>query len=152
MTYQFHLTEMEFRLFRDFIHEKFGIYLKEEKRSFLQMKLYPRVVTLGLRTFSEYLQFVKYGPQGARELMRMISFLTNNETYFFREASQLNVFRNVLIYFSKDKVKTVINNFSHALGRGGYLLLGHSETLTGIGNDFEAKRFPETIIYQKKEQ
>jgi chemotaxis protein methyltransferase CheR len=57
--------------------------------------------------------------------------------------------RNVLIYFSDDKVKAAINNYYEALRRGGYLLLGHSETLTGIFDGFNALRYPETIIYQK---
>lgn len=281
MIYRFELDETGFRLFRDFIHEKFGIYLKDEKRFFLQMKLYPRVLSLGLDSFNEYIQYVKYGPRGEREISRMISLLTNTETYFFRETPQLDAFRdtllpelrvnklakneksikilsagcstgeevytlamlayetgsffwgwdvqitgmdvnekaletarkgdyyqrsfrmtdpeymkkffsansgdfkakhnikrvtsfvqgnitdpetwkdindidiifcrNVLIYFSDDKIKAAINNFHRALRPGGSLLLGHSETLTGIFDEFELRRFPETIIYKKKE-
>ena len=51
MTYRFELDEHEFRMIREFIHEKYGIYFKDEKQSFIRMKLYPRVVQLGLSSF-----------------------------------------------------------------------------------------------------
>ncbi len=97
MIYQFELTELQFRLIRDFIHEKFGIYFKDEKISFMQMKLYPRVLSLGLGSFGDYFNLVKYEPDSEKELSRMLSLLTNNETYFFRELPQLKVFRDALL-------------------------------------------------------
>lgn len=103
MTYQFDLNEHEFRLLREFIHEKYGIFFKDEKRSFLRMKLYPRVVQLGLGSFGDYYNFVKYTDLEKRELLRMISLLTNNETYFFRELPQLEVFRDHLLPELKQK-------------------------------------------------
>lgn len=275
----FDLTEEDFRIIQDFIHDKYGIYFKDEKRSFIKMKLNPRFISLGLKSFSEYIQFLKYGPESEKESRRMISLLTNTETYFFRELPQLNVFRdfllpelrkekmtrneknirilsagcstgeevytlaimifdsgiffwgwdvgiigmdvneraikaaregiyyersfrltdpeyrrrfftsnsgdfivkdsikrmtsfvsgnitdqitisdidaifcrNVLIYFSDEKLKTAIKNFHMALRPGAYLMLGHSENLSGVFDGFETRRFPGTIIYKKREQ
>ena len=59
--------------------------------------------------------------------------------------------RNVLIYFSEEKLKEAAKNFYKALRPGGSLLLGHSETLSGVCDEFGPRRFPETIIYSKKE-
>jgi chemotaxis protein methyltransferase CheR len=280
MSYEFGLSEIEFRLLRDLIHDRFGIFFQNEKYSLLRMKLYPRVVQLGLGSFRDYFNFLKFSDREGRELEKMISLITNNETYFFRESSQLLAFRdhvlpelkkqksetgekririlsagcstgeevytlailafetgnffwgwdlqilgldvsesalefarqgiyyprafrmteadylrnyfsangsenyklkesirkmtkfiagnitnietwkdlgemdiifcrNVLIYFSDDKIKQSANNFYQSLRPGGFLLLGHSETLTGIFADFKFRRFPGTVAYQK---
>ncbi len=57
--------------------------------------------------------------------------------------------RNVLIYFDKDTRKKVIENFFNLLREGGYLLLGHSESLISISTDFELKHLKNDMVYQK---
>ncbi len=44
--------------------------------------------------------------------------------------------RNVMIYFTKEQKIKVINDFYHALVKGGYLIIGKSET---IPNEFKTK-------------
>jgi chemotaxis protein methyltransferase CheR len=44
--------------------------------------------------------------------------------------------RNILIYFEREKQDAVINRLSGHLRPGGYLLLGHSESLAGTGQTF----------------
>ena len=97
MTYQFDLSELEFRLLRDFLHERAGIYFPDEKRSFVRMKLYPRAAGLGMRSFREYFTHLQFDDPGGREVSRMISLLVNNETYFFRELPQLTAFRDQVL-------------------------------------------------------
>ena len=41
--------------------------------------------------------------------------------------------RNVLIYFDKPTQKKVVSQLYDCLAPGGYLLLGHSESITGLG-------------------
>jgi chemotaxis protein methyltransferase CheR len=86
------LSEEEFRLLRDFIHERFGLYFEDAQRPSLRSRLSGRLVSLDLGSFEEYYRYLRFGPQRAEELGRMVSHLTNNETYFFRELPQLNVF------------------------------------------------------------
>src|SRR3954470_14329302 len=57
-------------------------------------------------TFEDYYHYLRFGPQRAEELQRMVSHLTNNETYFFREAPQLQVFADTALRALKD-AKTV---------------------------------------------
>jgi chemotaxis protein methyltransferase CheR len=40
--------------------------------------------------------------------------------------------RNVLIYFDKNTQEILIRKFTHYLKSGGYLFLGHAETLCGM--------------------
>lgn len=46
--------------------------------------------------------------------------------------------RNVMIYFDKIVRKKLVDEMYRLLKPGGYLMLGHSESLTGIVSDFKA--------------
>ena len=83
----------------------------------------------------------------------MTSFVSGNITEHITINDIDAIFcRNVLIYFSDEKLKTAVKNFHMALRPGSYLMLGHSENLTGVFDEFETMRFPGTIIYKKREQ
>ncbi len=57
--------------------------------------------------------------------------------------------RNVIIYFDKEAKKTVIASFFDKLREGGYLLLGHSESLINISNAFMLRTLKNDMVYQK---
>lgn len=59
--------------------------------------------------------------------------------------------RNVIIYFDLDAKKKVIRSLHDRLSPGGYLLLGHSESLMNISTDFKLRHFPNDMLYQKPE-
>ncbi len=48
--------------------------------------------------------------------------------------------RNVLIYFDRETVKTIVESFAERLAEGGYLFLGHSESLQSHMHVFEPLR------------
>jgi chemotaxis protein methyltransferase CheR len=48
--------------------------------------------------------------------------------------------RNVMIYFDPKGRKRLIDEFHHLLRPGGYLMVGHAESLTGIENSFRCVR------------
>jgi chemotaxis protein methyltransferase CheR len=275
------LSEEEFRLLRDFIHDRFGLYFDDNQRASLRARLAARLSSLDLLSFEDYYHYLRFGPHRHEELARMVSHLTNNETYFFREHAQLQVFadhvlkslkerkarngertlrvlsagcstgeevhtiamivydtgqffwnwevdvvgldvdeaalekarkgvyyhnsfrglqpavkekhfqregsgervkdtirrlvrfrhgnlldaasyeglhpvdvifcRNVLIYFSDATVRRAVQHFHEALAPGGFLLLGHAESLSRITDAFTPIRFPGAMIYQKPE-
>jgi chemotaxis protein methyltransferase CheR len=57
--------------------------------------------------------------------------------------------RNVLIYFSDEAFDQAISRFNGWLMPGGYLFLGHAESLIGRRDDFRPVRTGSSIIYQK---
>jgi len=57
--------------------------------------------------------------------------------------------RNVLIYFDGPSRKRVIENFYDRLADGGYLLLGHAESLINVSTAFTLKHFKNDMVYQK---
>jgi chemotaxis protein methyltransferase CheR len=97
------LSEEEFRLLRDFIHEKFGLFFDDGQRGTLRARLAARLSALDLMSFEDYYHYLRFGPQRSEELSRMASHLTNNETYFFREQAQLQVFSEHVLRAIKDK-------------------------------------------------
>ncbi len=57
--------------------------------------------------------------------------------------------RNVIIYFDKAMKQRVIQAFEERLEPGGYLFIGHSETLHAIEQSFEVKSFGGSMVYRK---
>ena len=87
----------EFRLIREFVEETFGLVLDGSKASYLGSRLLERVQELRLSSFAEYYSYLKFAPSGVAERHRLISHITNNETYFFREEAQLKVFADEVL-------------------------------------------------------
>ena len=59
--------------------------------------------------------------------------------------------RNVIIYFDLAAKKRVVESFFNTLYEGGYLLLGHSESLMNVTTQFTLRHFKNDMIYQKPE-
>jgi chemotaxis protein methyltransferase CheR len=87
----------EFRLFKEFVAEVFGLVLEEGGEKYLSMKLLSRLKELQLRSFAEYYDYLKFAPGCLAERQQFIPLITNNETYFFREEAQLKVLREEIL-------------------------------------------------------
>lgn len=57
--------------------------------------------------------------------------------------------RNVLIYFDDASRLLAVNNLYDALNPGGYICLGHTESMTRISKRFHLRRFEDAIVYQR---
>jgi chemotaxis protein methyltransferase CheR len=274
------LTDGEYRWFSEWLREEFGLVFGPEKRDILRSRLEPRRAELGFDSFEALYFHLKFHPDREQEREKLIPHLTNNESYFFREAPQLDLFtrevlptlrarkearnrhdvrilsagcaageepytlamilretspfpadwkvritgvdldpaaldrarsaryrenafrrleesartrhfeevddgewqlnealrstvtfqrvnltdpdwyrrigkqdvifcRNVLIYFGDETTRRVVESFYEALNPGGFLFLGHAETLSRIPSRFEAVRRPGAVIYQR---
>ena len=60
--------------------------------------------------------------------------------------------RNVLIYFSDEAIQRAIQLFHDTLAPGGYLFLGHAESLARVTSSFTPIRFQGAIVYQKPQE
>ncbi len=90
------------------------------------------------------------------EIRSMVSFeegnLLQEDAAFFRQgAFDVIFFRNVTIYFSQATTRRVIARLTRTLAPGGFLFLGHSETLRGISNDFHLRHSHDTFYYQLRD-
>lgn len=279
---EFTISPEEFKQLRDFIYEKSGIYIADNRKYLLENRLRNRLKHLNLKSFGEYYYYLQYDTQRTQELNKLFEVVTTNETSFFRNPPQLKVFadhvlgdlikrqrkagdkririwsagcstgeepytmaiqlsevlgteisswnvritandlsegvlasarrgvyteyalrttppeivrkyfikeegrfkikpelkklitfgqinlsdrmqlkrvershivfcRNVIIYFDDDMKKKVIGSFYDNLLPGGYLLIGHSESLHNISRAFKPTHYPGAIIYRKEE-
>jgi chemotaxis protein methyltransferase CheR len=57
--------------------------------------------------------------------------------------------RNVLIYFDPSSKRRVIDNLYERLVPGGYLMLGHSESLLNLSTAFELVHLSSDLVYRK---
>lgn len=57
--------------------------------------------------------------------------------------------RNLLIYFDDISRKRAAEALYESLTPGGYLCLGHSESMSRISSLFRVRKFPEAMVYQK---
>ncbi|HKZ16332.1 MAG TPA: protein-glutamate O-methyltransferase CheR [Geobacteraceae bacterium] len=57
--------------------------------------------------------------------------------------------RNVIIYFDQVAKKRVVETFYRTLREGGYLLLGHAESLLNTTTAFELRHLKNDMVYQK---
>ena len=57
--------------------------------------------------------------------------------------------RNLLIYFDDVSRKAAAETFYDALKPGGFVLLGHSESMSRISALYKVRKFPDAIVYQK---
>jgi len=89
------LTNEEFRLFRNLIYEESGIYLKETRKDFLEHRLARRLEATGISSPYWYYKLVK--EQKKSELLILLDILTVNETSFFRNGPQIDLFKNSLL-------------------------------------------------------
>jgi chemotaxis protein methyltransferase CheR len=83
-------TDAEFRLFADFIRGRCGLHFDEDTRYLVEKRLARRIQEADMGSFASYLYQLRSGPNAEDEFSKVVDILTTNETYFFRERSQLS--------------------------------------------------------------
>lgn len=101
----------------------------------------------------KYFDQVEGGLRVNRDLRRMMYFSVGNlmNPSDVRSVGRVDVVfcRNVLIYFGEDARRVVTDLFFERLLPGGYLLLGHSESLLNVETAFEPVHFKEDLVYRR---
>lgn len=87
----------EYRLLRDIVSDRLGIWFGPESRSSLERRLRGRLTARGLSSYGDYYQLLKYSPLAIEEWEEAAELLTTHETYFFREDYQLRAFAEELL-------------------------------------------------------
>ena len=86
------------------------------------------------------------------ELRAMVKFQKFNLMQPFTPLGKFDIIlcRNVAIYFTLDDRKKLFNKIADSLAGDGFLVIGSTESLTGVCSHFEPKRHLRSIFYQKK--
>ena len=93
----------------------------------------------GYRLIDAIRQSVRFNKVNASDAVEMGAFV-NIDVIFCR---------NMLIYFDDRSRRQVVESFYDSLGQGGFICLGHSESMSRISSLFEGRKFPQAIVYQK---
>jgi chemotaxis protein methyltransferase CheR len=91
------ITDQEFLNLRDFIYDKCGIYVADNRKYLLENRLANRLKKLNLRNFDEYYNYLRYDAGRDLELRKLFEVITTNETSFYRNPPQLEVFQNQVL-------------------------------------------------------
>lgn len=77
--------------------------------------------------------------------------LAEDDPNFWRSEMYDVIFcRNMMMYFSPERARALVARISRVLIPGGYLFLGHAETLRGLSQDFHLCHTHETFYYQRR--
>ena len=60
--------------------------------------------------------------------------------------------RNLLIYFDDLSRRAAADTFFDALNPGGFLCLGHSESMSRISSLYKVRKFTDSVVYQKPKE
>ncbi len=102
---------------------------------------------------TKYFHYQDDGYQICDELRAAVEFSRVN----IMEPSEVRAYRNMdiifcrnlLIYFDDAARRQVAEMFFDAMKTGGFVCLGHSESMSRISSLFRVRKFPEAIVYQK---
>lgn len=91
----------------------------------------------------------------AAAIQKMVSFeernLVEDDPLFWPSLACDVVFcRNVLMYFTPEKAREVVQRISQALLPSGFLFLGHAETLRGLTQEFHLCHTHDTFYYRRR--
>jgi chemotaxis protein methyltransferase CheR len=109
LNHHIELPDDVFRLLREQIYKRSGIWFNDSSKYLLQKRLSPRARELNFDSFQKYFYFLQYDPRADAEFDQIFDLVTTNETYFFREPAQLQAFIEEVIpdILSRKSVKKV---------------------------------------------
>ncbi len=93
---QIQISEPEYKLLQTLVYQECGMYFDERRAHFLQDRLQRRLKICGLDTFYAYYRLLT-SHQGKSELSALVENLTVNETSFFRNKPQLELFQKTIL-------------------------------------------------------
>ncbi len=117
-----------------------GIFHQERVQS-LPSGLVKKYFLKGEGNWQDYVKIKDYVKQFVR--FERVNF---KEPFHFKEPFDCIFCRNVMIYFDKKTQTDLVNRFYDCLEKAGVLLIGHSESLTGIRHMFSYSR---PAVYRK---
>src|SRR5205809_6298011 len=90
------LSEAEMRLLQALVYQECGMYFDARRTHFLQDRLQRRLRECRMDSFYNYYRLL-ISAEGKQELAQLLENLTVNETSFFRNKAQLDLFHKSIL-------------------------------------------------------
>lgn len=105
---EFVLSDEDFKLFKDFIYEKSGIYFSDINKAVLENRLYEIMLKNKFSSLKDYYNILL---KDENEVRNFLDKVTTNLTKFFRNEPQFDALKNVVIkeIVKRNKEKGVNN-------------------------------------------
>jgi chemotaxis protein methyltransferase CheR len=148
------ISDEVFKQFRDFVYEKSGIFIPDNKKYFLENRLGRRIQELNLKGYEDYLYNLRYNSDRC-ELQRLYDLITTNETFFFREPQQFEILGGELLnQIAAENAKTgrrdiKIWSAASSTGEEAYtisIVLLEKVELGGFKKDIYASDISESVL------
>jgi chemotaxis protein methyltransferase CheR len=108
------------------------------------------IASVNERQLTTHFAQVDGGYQVKPRLRKLISFAQMNlASPVYLGRMDLIFCMNVLIYFTEERRQALVQRFYDALEPGGYLFLGHSESISKMPVKFQAIVLGDCILYRK---
>ncbi|KPK00552.1 MAG: chemotaxis protein CheR [Desulfobacterales bacterium SG8_35] len=126
--------------------------ISEKALLFARQGIYPdgRATELPPLLKKKYFNVMPDGQLAVKDLVKrevvFRKFNLKNETFPFEKPFQIIFCRNVMIYFDKQTRDKLLQHFHAVTEPGGYLFIGHSETL---GREQQNYKYIMPAVYQK---
>ena len=91
------MSTAQFEKLRKIIYDRAGIHFPDAKKYVLESRLGHRLGELEVEDFDQYIAFLTMGPYQSDEFQEMFNRITINETSFFRNEPQLDVFERKIL-------------------------------------------------------
>ena len=102
---EFSIADSEFTQLRDYVYKISGIYVADNRKYLMENRLANRLKQLNLKSFSEYYYYLQYDPGRKDEVNRLFEVITTNETSFYRNPPQLQVFEEKVLPETLEKLR-----------------------------------------------
>ena len=108
------------------------------------------IASVSEKQLANHFSAAEGGQQVKPRLRKMVSFAQMNLASPIYLGRMDAIFcMNVLIYFSEERRRAVVQRFYETLEPGGYLFLGHSESISKMPVKFQAIVLNDCILYRK---
>jgi len=108
------------------------------------------IASVNEKQLATHFSAVEGGHQVKNRIRKMVSFAQMNlASPVYVGRMDLIFCMNVLIYFTEDRRRALVQRFYDALEPGGYLFLGHSESISKMPVKFQAIVLGDCILYRK---
>ena len=85
------------KLLRDLVHQRIGLHFEPDRYDMFMEKLRDRALFHGCKSYLDYYFILKYEEKGAAEWLRVMDAFSVQETYFWREFSQVETLIKFLV-------------------------------------------------------
>ena len=97
------LSDQDFSQLRDLIYNESGIFIADNRKYLVKNRLANRLRELNLTSFAEYYYYLRFDANRRAELTKLFAVITTNETSFYRNPSQLQMFQEKALRRELDK-------------------------------------------------